>query len=150
MDGSDNIYVTGLISGTVDGQTYVGGTDVVLLKYDVSGNKLWTRLAGTLGNDAGNGGKLDTNCWFVLVVTRLLTVASFLFLVSFDSTNNVLVTGSIAATFDGQAYAGGTYDVVLFKYDSSGNRQSTVLIGTGAEDAGLAGKLLPANLNLLY
>lgn len=58
---STNVYVTGFVSGSLDGQTFTGtsGTDIVLVKYDTSGNWLWTRVRGTAGNDMGGGGK---NC----------------------------------------------------------------------------------------
>lgn len=55
---SGDVYVTGSVSGSIDGQPFVGpsGLDAVLLKYDMSGNWQWTRMRGTTGVDRGYGG----------------------------------------------------------------------------------------------
>ncbi|MEI7740828.1 MAG: calcium-binding protein, partial [Betaproteobacteria bacterium] len=49
LDGS--IYVSGLISGSIDGQTNAGGSDAFVTKYSSDGVKAWTRLLGTSGYD---------------------------------------------------------------------------------------------------
>ena len=46
VDGSGNIYVTGYTSGDLDGETNAGGSDTVLIKYNSSGTKQWTRCWG--------------------------------------------------------------------------------------------------------
>jgi hypothetical protein len=45
-DGS--IYVAGVTSGNLDGQTNNGGDDGFLTKYNPDGTKAWTRLTGSL------------------------------------------------------------------------------------------------------
>lgn len=58
VDSSTNdVYVTGSVAGTVDSQSYSAGNDIVLLKYDSSGNWQWTQLRGTTGNDATFSGE---------------------------------------------------------------------------------------------
>lgn len=54
---SASVYVTGYVSGALDGQDYAGMNDMILLKYKSSGEWQWTRLDGSAGNDFGNGGK---------------------------------------------------------------------------------------------
>ena len=46
-DSSGNIYVAGFTNGGLDGNTYQGGADIVLIKYDSSGSQIWTRQFGT-------------------------------------------------------------------------------------------------------
>ena len=46
VDGSGNIYVTGITSGDLDGNTNAGPYDAFLVKCDSSGTKQWTRLLG--------------------------------------------------------------------------------------------------------
>ena len=52
LDGS--IYVSGETSGSLDGQTYSGGTDTFLTKYSTDGTKVWTKLMGTSGYDGSS------------------------------------------------------------------------------------------------
>ena len=42
-DSSGNIYVTGYTDGGLDGNTTSGGTDIILVKYNSSGIKQWTK-----------------------------------------------------------------------------------------------------------
>ncbi|WP_232298460.1 SBBP repeat-containing protein [Leptospira licerasiae] len=46
LDPDRNIYIVGITSGELDGQTPIGTTDTFIVKYDKDGNKLWTRLIG--------------------------------------------------------------------------------------------------------
>ena len=106
--GSDSIYVTGYTSGALDGETSAGGSDIFLMKYNSSGTKQWTRLLGTASSDVG---------WGVAV----------------DGSGNVYVAGTTEGDLDGQTHSGGTYDTFLTKYNSSGTKQWTRLLGNGTE-----------------
>lgn len=57
VDNSDNVYVTGYVTGAFDGQLNAGNNDIVLQKYNSAGNKQWTRLRGTSGSDVSYGGE---------------------------------------------------------------------------------------------
>jgi chitodextrinase len=109
VDGSGNIYVSGYTTGNLDGQTNAGGEDIFLVKYDSTGARQWTRLSGTAGNDRGESVAVH------------------------NVTGNVYVTGTTAGSLDGQAYSG-SGDVYLMKYNSSGTKQWTRLLGTTAID----------------
>jgi len=106
--GSDSIYITGYASGNLDGETNAGGADIVLMKYNSSGTRQWTRLLGTASDDVGYG-------------------------VAVDGSGNVYVSGTTEGALDGQTHSGGTYDTFLVKYNSSGTRQWTRLLGNGTE-----------------
>ncbi len=54
-DPSGYLYVTGITTGSLDGNASAGDGDIFLAKYDTSGNKIWTRQIGTVYNDEGNG-----------------------------------------------------------------------------------------------
>ena len=54
-DSSGNIYVVGLTSGNFNGILNSGGNDAFIVKYSSSGDRLWTRLMGTAGNDEARG-----------------------------------------------------------------------------------------------
>ena len=90
VDSSDNIYVTGWTRGKLD--TYSGGTDTFLVKYNSSGVKQWTRQFGTSSSDSGKG-------------------------VTVDSSDNIYVTGNTGGGLDGNTNSGG-YDIFLVKYNS--------------------------------
>jgi hypothetical protein len=78
------------------------------MKYNSSGTKQWTRLLGTASSDAGYG-------------------------VAVDGSGNVYVTGTTEGALDGQTHSGGTYDTFLTKYNASGTKQWTRLLGNGTE-----------------
>ena len=108
VDSSDNIYVSGTSHGELDGNTSSGGGDIVLVKYNSSGTKQWTRQLGTLYGDAGKG-------------------------VTVDSSDNIYVTGYTRLGLDGNN-SSGNFDIFLVKYNSSGTKQWTRQLGTGNND----------------
>ena len=94
VDSSDNIYVTGYTEGGLDGNTSSGTNDIILVKYNSSGVKQWTKQLGTSGNQKGYG-------------------------VTVDSSDNIYVTGRTDGGLDGNTNSGG-YDIFLVKYNSDG------------------------------
>lgn len=107
------IYVAGRAQSSLDGQPYVGSTDLLLVKYASNGNRLWTRMTGTSGLDFSNAVTID------------------------PSSGAVYMTGSVSDTLHDQAYAGGASDIFLMKYSSNGTRIWTKMVGTAGEDIGL-------------
>ena len=96
-DSSGNIYVTGVTQGGLDGNTHLGSSDLLLVKYNSSGVKQWTKQFGTSVRDSGLG-------------------------VTVDSSDNIYVTGSTSGGLDGNTNAGGS-DLFLVKYNSDGVKQ---------------------------
>jgi uncharacterized delta-60 repeat protein len=110
VDSSDNIYVTGSTYGGLDGNTNSGSTDIILVKYNSSGTKQWTKQLGTSSSDSGYG-------------------------VTVDSSDNIYVTGSSSGGLDNNTNAGGS-DIFLVKYNSSGTKQWTQQFGSSSGDYG--------------
>jgi hypothetical protein len=154
VDSSGNVYVTGLTTGPLDGNTYLAFTDAFLAKYDSEGNKQWTRQFGTNGygwgqevavdssgnvyvsgyNDIWELHNFPTDEWFTVPVDWEI------FLVKYDSggneqwTQQVLKCGGpeypgVAVDGSGNVYVNGggymTWGPYLSKYDSEGNKQWT-------------------------
>ena len=124
-DGSENLYVTGYFTGTVDfdpegGDPHTSSnyTDVYLSKFDSSGNFEWARTWGGSGVDAGYG-------------------------VATEGSGNVYVTGLFEGTVDFDPGGGdphtssGGPDVFLSKFDSSGNFEWAWTWGGPGWDEGL-------------
>jgi len=109
-DDSDNIYVTGVSSGSFDGNTSFGGFDAFLVKYDAAGVKQWSTQFGSTSDDVAKG-------------------------VATDSSGNVYVTGGTEGSLGGNTSVGG-YDMFLVKYNSAGVNQWTRQLGTASEDGG--------------
>jgi uncharacterized delta-60 repeat protein len=109
VDSSNNIYVTGTTAGGLDTNTNSGDRDIFLVKYNSSGTKQWTQQLGTNGNDFGEG-------------------------VTVDSSDNIYVTGTTAGGLDGNTHLGGSWDIFLVKYNSSGTKQWTQQLGTSSDD----------------
>jgi len=109
VDSNENIYVAGLTAGNLGGQTNSGYYDAFLAKYNASGSLQWVRLVGSNFYDYGNA-------------------------VAVSSSGNIFIAGVAGGSIDGQAYAG-LYDMFVAKYDASGNRQWTRIMGTNQQES---------------
>ena len=103
FDGDGNVLLTGTFSGTVDlgggALTSAGLGDVLLAKFDLDGNHLWSHSFGD--PDEQNG-------WCVAA----------------DPDGSLLVTGPFLGTIDlggGVLTSAGNRDIYLAKFDSDGN-----------------------------
>lgn len=107
---SSGIYVTGLTTGTLPGQSRIGGYyDSFIRKYDLDGNEVWTRQFGTTGDDTPFGVYADSSAAYV--------------------------TGSARGAFPGQVNLGEA-DAFVRKYDPDGNAVWTRQFGTAQYDLG--------------
>ena len=100
---SSAVYVSGITTGALPGQTNSGASDAFVRKYDSAGNELWTRQFGTDQGDRGGAVALDAT--------------------------NVYAVGLTRGAFPGEAYAGGT-DVFVRKFASDGTAAWTREFGT--------------------
>ncbi|GAB3992119.1 hypothetical protein GCM10028807_24490 [Spirosoma daeguense] len=111
LDGSGNVYTTGIFTETVDfdpgssvaNLTSLGGYDAFVSKLDASGNYVWAKLLGGSGEDRGNS-------------------------VAVDGSGNVYTTGSFDGTTDFDpgpssfTLNSGSYpNIFISKLDASGN-----------------------------
>ncbi len=110
VGSSENIYVTGITAGGLDGYTNLGEQDIFLVKYNSSGTKQWTRQLGTSKSDIAHG-------------------------VAVHSNSSIYVTGETRGGLDNNTNFGDK-DIFLIKYNSSGTRQWTQQLGTASEDVG--------------
>jgi len=107
-DSSGNLYVAGSTNGDLKGETNNGAVDAFIVKYDLTGSELWTKLLGTSGNDSANA---------------LIT----------DSSGNLYVVGKTAGNLNGETN-NGYPDAFIVKYDSAGVLQWTKLLGSSSLD----------------
>jgi enterochelin esterase-like enzyme len=113
VDSAGNVYEALAAEGSVDGQSYAGAKDVVLVKYGPTGTKLWTREFGTGGTDRAYGLQLDPQ-------------------------GHPVVVGYTKGDLDG-GHAGNTSDdLFAAKYDPNGTREWVSQVGTTAADRGYA------------
>ena len=110
LDGS--IYVSGQTYGALDGQTNSGSGDAFLTKYSADGNKAWTNLLGTSGEDLAHA-----------LTTGL--------------DGSIYVGGKTYGALDGQTNIGGA-DTFLTKYSTDGTKAWTKLLGSSGNDETLA------------
>jgi uncharacterized delta-60 repeat protein len=111
VDSSDNIYVSGWTRGKLD--TYAGGDDAILVKYNSSGTKQWTRQFGApsfLEKSQYNSS------------SQMTTSEDKGIGVAVDSSGNIYVTGNTEGGMDGNTNSGKN-DIFLVKYNSSGTKQ---------------------------
>lgn len=113
VDSSGFVYTVGTTGGSLDDQINDNGSsDAYLIKYDHSGNIMFTRLLGSAS---------DANAFGVAV----------------DSSNNVLVTGQTYGQLTDDSF-GGDSDTFVTKFDNEGQEQWTRQLSPTAVDAGLA------------
>ena len=102
--------MTGYTGGGLDGNTSSGGKDIILVKYNSSGTKQWTKQLGTSTTEYG----------------RELTT---------DSSGNIYVTGFTRGGLDGNTNLGSS-DIFLIKFNSSGTKIWTKQLGTSKGEEG--------------
>ena len=107
-DSMGNLYVAGVTKGNLNGETNNGNRDAFIVKYDLAGARLWTKLLGTIGNDSANA----------LIA---------------DSLGNLYVAGRTDGDLNGEKN-NGYPDAFIVKYDSTGVLQWTKLLGSSRVD----------------
>ena len=95
-DRRGNVYVAGNTPAALTG-TSAGGLDIIVLKYDPSGDVVWTKQFGTAAHD---------------VATAAMT----------DACGNVYVAGATRGDFEADAFTGEYSDVFVVKLDANGER----------------------------
>ncbi len=108
-DASGNIYATGYTQGNFGGQTLTGTRDMFITKHDSSGALQWVRLLGVASQTTeGNAIKIDSG--------------------------SIYVTGSTTGNLDGKTKTG-VKDMFIVKYNTSGTRIWTTLLGSSGSSA---------------
>ncbi|MFH1654204.1 MAG: SBBP repeat-containing protein [Pseudomonadota bacterium] len=149
IDKDENIYLTVTSHGDFDGIKNMGQNDIFLVKYNSSGQRIWTRQIGTADLDGFAKVVIDKNGNIIITGTRFVrkysssgneiwtipitTSTWFPPAASIDNYGNIYHTGGIFGDLDGNKNAGDD-DVFLIKYDSSGKKLWTQLMGTPSED----------------
>ena len=157
------IYMTGFTSDSLDGQTRNGGLDAFISKFNSDGSKFWTRLIGSSDTDIAFGitaardssiyisgytwGSIQSTREDVFIAkiysdgtkawTRQLGSAGFrddtAYDIEVDEKGSVYVAGYTEGDLDDQAN-NGQADAFVTKYDSSGNKIWTRLLGSSSSD----------------
>jgi hypothetical protein len=109
-DAEGNLFLAGSTSGALDGQSLTGTLDLFLARYDLNGTRTWTRLLGVPG---------------VITDARAVTT---------DSAGSVYVTGFTDGGLGGETLTG-IRDLFLAKYDRTGTRIWTRLLGVAPVDS---------------
>ena len=122
-----NVYLSGFTdstSGIASGgyqNTYGGGGDAFLVKFNAAGSRLWATYYGGSGEDWGCGVATDA--------------FGNVFLSGFTSS----ISGISFAAFFQAAYGGGAYDAFLVKFDATtGNRIWATYDGGPGDDCGFS------------
>ncbi|MFP4517934.1 MAG: hypothetical protein ACLFQ5_00610 [Oceanicaulis sp.] len=103
------IYVVGQAASSVDGQQIKGEGDLVLMRYDTTGKRVWTRTLGAAGEASGAA-------------------------VAVDGSGNVVVAGSVKGALGDTTEPGGT-DSLVVKFSGDGVEQWARRFGGSADDA---------------
>jgi hypothetical protein len=165
-DGSGNVYVIGDTGGALGGDV-IGDGDAFLMKYDSTGNLLWSKQFGTVRWDRGLSVAAD-GAGAVYICGQSMSPNTSgagsnwdAYLARFDVDGDLLWNASIATASDdecrsvavdtsGNAYitgrtmgsldatSAGGWDVFARKYDALGNLSLAMQFGTDRTDEGNA------------
>ena len=94
VDAAGNLYVVGETAGSVDSRTNAGSFDLLLVKYDASGNWVWTRQYGSTTDDVALG-------------------------IAVHVAGTIFVAGETGGGLDGNTNVGGN-DLFVLKFDLLG------------------------------
>lgn len=122
IDSHDNIYIIGYTEREMFGQILKGGKDIFMISIDSNGNLNWAKLIGGLQDDYGK---------------RIYYHENYLYIV-----------GHSKSSFNNQTNHGG-YDIVIMKYDTSGNHYWSLFKG-GTLDEGGYGIVVNSNGKKIY
>ncbi|MEM9539517.1 MAG: S8 family serine peptidase [Cyanobacteria bacterium P01_E01_bin.42] len=104
LDSDGNVYVSGMVSEALEGETFEGFRDAFAAKLDKDGNLIWTEQFGQNGsNDPSR--QSDDHSYGIGV----------------DANNQVYVTGHIGGSLDNNEHAG-SIDAFITGLDTDGNR----------------------------
>jgi hypothetical protein len=106
VDASDNAYISGYTSGSLDGSN-AGNYDAFVGKFDSGGNEVWTTQIGTSSHD-------------------------YSYSIAVDASGNAYISGYTSGSLGGSNAGSG--DAFLSKLDSDGNEVWTTQIGTSMWD----------------
>ncbi|MGX7668408.1 SBBP repeat-containing protein, partial [Flavobacterium pedocola] len=125
LDATGQVYIAGQFQGTADfnpaaaaaNLTSVGGVDIFFAKYDTSGNYVWAKSVGSVGEDIARS-------------------------IALNSSGQVHVAGYFSATADFNPAAatnnlvpvGGGQDIFIAKYDNNGNYLWAKVVGGNSPD----------------
>lgn len=147
VDSSANVLVVGSTVGALPGQTFAGGADVFVRKYDAAGSEVWTRQYGTTDVEFAKAAVVDVTGNVVVVAQA----GGISVVRKFDASGNELWTRQPATTYPsalavdsagnlvlaGLAPGAGPFvnnDIALRKLDSSGNTVWAQQFGGPGED----------------
>ncbi|EMM77362.1 SBBP repeat-containing protein [Leptospira santarosai] len=118
LDNSGNIYITGSTNGNIDDQVESGNNtrDLLVIKFDSNGNRLWTRQLGFTGS--------------VFEISNKTAVGTG---IVFDKNQSLYITGYTTGNLDKQTHSdpsNSKHNVFISKYDLNGNKIWTSISGT--------------------
>ena len=106
-DKNGSLYIVGTTTASLANQTYSGGFDAFIAKYDTSGNRQWLRIIGTADDERGYGIKVGTS-------------------------GGIYVVGKTSGALGGTGQGGD--DAFLAKYDAQGGQSWLKTFGGGSDD----------------
>ena len=153
-DSSGNVFVGGFVMGKLDNNTWGGGRNYAVVKYNSSGTKQWshqgaaaTKANGVATDSSGNVYVAAENYDNISVIKfnstgaeqwtkqldSLSSSADIPYAIATDSSDNVYVAGYTDGDLDGNTSAGSA-DLFVVKYNSSGTKQWTKQLGSSSDD----------------
>ena len=124
VDDTGNVWISGVTSAALDGNTAFGSQDVFVMKFTAEGDWVLTRQYGSSASENTFG-------------------------IDVDNKGQVYVSCNTTASFGGANVIGGS-DVCVISLDSAGNELWTTIVGTSASDQASSCSVDVSNTGLIY
>ncbi len=124
-DGAGNFYAIGSTVGLLDGVQTHAGYDALIVQFDPDGNIGWTRQLTSTANSNTEGLHAAID----------------------PTTNDILITGQVGGTLDGET-SGGNRDIFVARYSPAGDLLWNTQFGSSEEDVAQAIDI--ANDGMIY
>jgi hypothetical protein len=124
VDDSGNVWISGITSAALDGNTAFGSQDIFAMNFSSAGDWILTRQYGSSASENTFG-------------------------IDVDAKGQVFISCNTTASFGGANVVGGT-DVCVISLDSAGNELWTQIIGSSASDLASSCTVDAHNTGLIY
>lgn len=124
VDDAGNVWISGVTSAALDGNTAFGSQDVFVMKFSADGDWILTRQYGSSASENTFG-------------------------IDVDDKGQVYVSCNTTASFGGANVIGGT-DVCVISLDAAGNELWTSIVGSSATDVASSCTVDVSNTGLIY
>jgi len=110
INSQDNVFVSGVTTGDLEGNIQEGAGDIFLSEFNSAGDQKWTKQIGSYGSDVACSMDIDEN-------------------------DNIYIAGGTSGDLIENAYVSDMWDIFLIRFNTEGNTVWKRQLGTSQFDS---------------